>query len=124
MAKRQKVAEPEYSLQRMDLRALSHIIYCAMEKLVDELENETLDPRLDIRQWVDRFVHQHVWDLQLMLSDKKKEALDSLKFFINRVVELPQHARLTPINHDDITSILSVIVFLFQDDLQDDAHEH
>ncbi len=54
---------PEYSLQAIDVKALEQIILCAMNKLIDEMDDETLDPGLDINGWVSRFVQQHVWDI-------------------------------------------------------------
>ncbi len=59
-----------------------------------------------------------------MRTQMQNDALDSLKYFVVKVGELPQHVRLTPVNHNDLCAIIDMLVCVLEESKDEETSEH
>ncbi len=58
-----------------------------------------------------------------MMNNDKKEALNSLKLFLEAIQNLPSGVRLAPVTHNDLCAILEMIIFILDEEKESAKEE-
>ncbi len=57
------------------------------------------------------------------MNSDKKEALNSLKLFLEAIQNLPPGVRLAPVTHNDLCAILEMIIFILDEEKESAKEE-